>query len=302
MEQKTIGALIRQARLARGLTQRELAERLHVTDKAVSKWERDICRPDIALLEPLSRELDLPLWDLLGVEEPESGLRNLVDYSAAEVRQKAGQVNRRWLGLLTALLLLVWCWLLMAGYRFSPEAAARYQLMFRNGETAEVVLRETIYDYDAFLFDAGDTYHMTFVRKAGPLWQPMGVDAYGPKRDDRIEYLGGATFEGSFGFMLLRCHDPNVETVTVDLGGKTAITQAVGTDQVELFRWPAEMQQPWGTVPTAVACGADGSVLYHLDMLQVKGQYSWCVYPDIYRWWEGPVGTYPGYEEDLKNR
>lgn len=100
--------------------------------------------------------------------------------------------------------------------------------------------------------------------------------------------------------MLLRCHDPNVETVTVNLGGKTAITQAVGADQAEFFRWPAEMQQPWGTVPTAAACGADGTVLYHLDMLQMKGQYSWCVYPGIYHLWEGPEGTYPGYEEDLK--
>ncbi len=302
MEQKTIGTLIRQARLARRLTQKELAERLHVTDKAVSKWERDVCRPDIALLEPLSQELGLSIWDLLGVEEPERGLRNLVDYSVAEVRRKKGQVNRRWAGLLGALLLLAWGWLLMSGYRFSPEAAARYQLMFRNGETAEVVLRETIYDYDAFLFDAGDTYHMTFVRKAGPLWQPMGVDAYGPKRDDRIEYLGGATFEGSFGFMLLCCHDPNVETVTVNLGGKTTITQAVGTDQIEIFRWPTEMQRPWSSLPTAVACDADGEVLYHLDMLQTKENYALHVYPGIYHWWEGPEGTYPGYEEDLKNR
>lgn len=69
-----IGGLIRQARMERGLTQRELAKRLHVTDKAVSKWERDICRPDVELLEPLARELDIPLLRLLGVEkEPEQG-------------------------------------------------------------------------------------------------------------------------------------------------------------------------------------------------------------------------------------
>lgn len=133
--------------------------------------------PGIALLEPLSRELDLPLWDLLGVDEPESGLRNLVDYSAAEVRQKAGQVNRRWLGLLTARLLLAWCWLLMAGYRFSPEAAARAKL-FQNRETAEVVLRESIYDYDAFLFDAGNTYRMTFVRKRAAVAAAVGGDMW----------------------------------------------------------------------------------------------------------------------------
>ena len=46
MEQKTIGTLIRQARLAHGLTQKELAERLHVTDKAVSRWETGRGLPD----------------------------------------------------------------------------------------------------------------------------------------------------------------------------------------------------------------------------------------------------------------
>lgn len=102
--------------------------------------------------------------------------------------------------------------------------------------------------------------------------------------------------------MLLRCHDPNVETVTVNLGGKTTITQAVGTDQIEIFRWPTEMQRPWNSLPTAVACDTDGEVLYHLDMLQTKENYGLHVYPGIYHWWEGPEGTYPGYEEDLKNR
>lgn len=41
-ERETVGALIRRARQDRGLTQRQLAERLHVTDKSVSKWEREV--------------------------------------------------------------------------------------------------------------------------------------------------------------------------------------------------------------------------------------------------------------------
>lgn len=53
-ERESVGALIRRARLEKGMTQRQLAERLHVTDKSVSKWERDVCRPDVALLEPLA--------------------------------------------------------------------------------------------------------------------------------------------------------------------------------------------------------------------------------------------------------
>lgn len=43
MDNIKTGALIRERRKEKGLTQRELAERLHVTDRAVSKWERGVC-------------------------------------------------------------------------------------------------------------------------------------------------------------------------------------------------------------------------------------------------------------------
>ena len=42
MDTKAVGRLIAQRRKALGLSQAELAERLHVTDKAVSKWERGV--------------------------------------------------------------------------------------------------------------------------------------------------------------------------------------------------------------------------------------------------------------------
>lgn len=65
MDNIKTGALIRERRKEKGLTQRELAERLHVTDRAVSKWERGLCSPDIALLEPLSEALDLSVLELI---------------------------------------------------------------------------------------------------------------------------------------------------------------------------------------------------------------------------------------------
>ena len=51
MEQKKIGAFIARRRKALKLTQAQLAERLGVTDKAVSKWETGRCLPDAALME-----------------------------------------------------------------------------------------------------------------------------------------------------------------------------------------------------------------------------------------------------------
>ena len=45
MDNIKTGALIRERRKEKGLTQRELAERLHVTDRAVSKWKPVFARP-----------------------------------------------------------------------------------------------------------------------------------------------------------------------------------------------------------------------------------------------------------------
>ena len=50
MERKSIGSFIAALRRANGMTQKELAERLSVSDKAVSRWERDDSLPDVMLL------------------------------------------------------------------------------------------------------------------------------------------------------------------------------------------------------------------------------------------------------------
>ena len=56
MEKKTIGSFISALRRAAGMTQRDLAEQLNVSDKAVSRWERDESAPDLTLL-PLIADL-----------------------------------------------------------------------------------------------------------------------------------------------------------------------------------------------------------------------------------------------------
>ena len=55
MDAKSFGAFIADQRRTLGLTQAEVAARLHVTDKAVSRWERGVGLPDINTLEPLAR-------------------------------------------------------------------------------------------------------------------------------------------------------------------------------------------------------------------------------------------------------
>ena len=53
MEAKELGKFIAKTRKENQITQAELAKRLNVTDKAVSRWERGLGYPDINTLEPL---------------------------------------------------------------------------------------------------------------------------------------------------------------------------------------------------------------------------------------------------------
>lgn len=65
MDAKKTGNFIVERRKAINMTQKELAEKLHITDKAVSKWERGLSFPDISILIPLSETLNVSLYDLL---------------------------------------------------------------------------------------------------------------------------------------------------------------------------------------------------------------------------------------------
>ena len=69
MEQEKIGKLIATKRKEKGLTQEQLAEKLGVTNKAVSKWENGRGMPDLALIKELSQILGITVSTLLSGEE-----------------------------------------------------------------------------------------------------------------------------------------------------------------------------------------------------------------------------------------
>ena len=69
MEKNTLGTKIAALRKQRGVTQLELAQRLGVTDKAVSKWERDLACPDIHSLPRLAQVLEITVEELIPGEE-----------------------------------------------------------------------------------------------------------------------------------------------------------------------------------------------------------------------------------------
>jgi transcriptional regulator with XRE-family HTH domain len=65
MNYQEIGKFIQTKRKEKNLTQKELANKLGVTDRAVSKWERGVGCPDVSILEILSKELDCSILEIL---------------------------------------------------------------------------------------------------------------------------------------------------------------------------------------------------------------------------------------------
>ena len=69
MNKYVTGAMIKRLRESRKMTQHQLAEKLNISDKAVSKWETGRGYPDIALIEPLAEALGVSVIELFSGED-----------------------------------------------------------------------------------------------------------------------------------------------------------------------------------------------------------------------------------------
>ncbi len=117
MNKQQFGNFIAENRKAAGLTQKDLAARLHVTDKAVSKWERALSYPDVTLLEPLAEALGLGMEELMTCrrierKKEEEPVRNLLEISRenmkTEKRKHAWKMALALLLMLAATLGAIW--------------------------------------------------------------------------------------------------------------------------------------------------------------------------------------------------
>ena len=73
MNQSSIGQTIAQKRKAKNMTQSQLAEKLNISNKAISKWENGKCMPDYSIIEQLCSELDITLNELIsGKTDPKT--------------------------------------------------------------------------------------------------------------------------------------------------------------------------------------------------------------------------------------
>lgn len=82
-------------RRARGLSQEELAGRLHVTRQTISKWENALSVPDAELLLRLAEEMEVPVSRLLGGPVEEEPAPDQVAAHLAELNRLLAERNRR---------------------------------------------------------------------------------------------------------------------------------------------------------------------------------------------------------------
>lgn len=102
MDTKKIGAFIALNRKKKGYIQEQLAEKLGVTNKTISRWEIGHYMPDLSLLEPLSKELDITLNELLTGEEiikeevveySEKNLIQTIDYTDKRIKNEHKKIS-----------------------------------------------------------------------------------------------------------------------------------------------------------------------------------------------------------------
>jgi transcriptional regulator with XRE-family HTH domain len=94
MNNEKTGMLIAQIRKEKGLTQKQLADRIGVSNATISKWETAKGFPDISLIEPLAEVLDISVSEIIAGERLESSpktddiISDLVDISINEQNRK----------------------------------------------------------------------------------------------------------------------------------------------------------------------------------------------------------------------
>lgn len=116
MDAQKFGAFIAQCRKDKKMTQADLAAKLNVTDKAISRWERGVGFPDINTIEPLAAALDVSVSELMRSERINESkvsitmnreiVNNTLNFAENQIRQERKNVFAI-LGCLAAIILLI---------------------------------------------------------------------------------------------------------------------------------------------------------------------------------------------------
>ena len=96
MNQTTIGSYITNKRREKNLTQEQLAEKLGVSNKTISKWENGKCMPDYSIIEQLCEELSVTLSELMdGEDATEDSMRVYDDEQILDLLRRMQELERQ---------------------------------------------------------------------------------------------------------------------------------------------------------------------------------------------------------------
>lgn len=142
MDNIKIGLFIKQLRNEKQMTQQQLADKLQVTNKAVSKWERGLNFPDITILEQLAKELDIRVDELLQGERIEAKsvtiapmMQNTMQYSDMKLKQQR-QSNYRIIKIILLFIFLSYVSIFILG-----------QVAFHNTTSKTTIENHLVNDY-----------------------------------------------------------------------------------------------------------------------------------------------------------
>ena len=132
MEKKTLGSFLTALRKANGMTQKELADRLNVSDKAVSRWERDENYPDLALIPVIADIFGVTSDELLRGERNSGEAPKSTERSERQIRHLVENVTFRYIvGSLIAIAAVICSFILQifclnnTGHKESSERVLR---------------------------------------------------------------------------------------------------------------------------------------------------------------------------------
>ena len=95
MNQVTIGKYISQKRRELNLTQEELAEKLGVSNKTISKWENGKCMPDYSIIQNLCDTLHTTLAELMDGEDADSSVRVYDDNQILDLLRRTQELEKQ---------------------------------------------------------------------------------------------------------------------------------------------------------------------------------------------------------------
>ena len=207
MDAKILGNFIAELRKENKMTQAELAEKLNVTDKAVSRWERGVGLPDVNTIEPIAEMLGVSIAEI--VKGRRLSVEEVMQVNDSECIQelikdiKKDTSTRVWSYALLAIIILIVSFYLQYGHRDLNEIyggsfeimifgavamilpwfslkAKKYQPLFIMGSYFCVLL--------AMLSEAHFMNHKAYINDVSALLDTAGVMEF------IIRYLGGAVF------------------------------------------------------------------------------------------------------------